>query len=92
MGSHNNPYSSSQSIELTLSLKPSYVPKSIADLFNDLATIESVNKRLTILNEYLNKYKEELSRVETLKRDLPQCMLHLLDGNIIFIIFNHFYF
>ncbi|PON82109.1 GARP transcription factor [Trema orientale] len=78
MGSNSN---SSKVLELRLSLKPSYVPKTIRDLLSDLDKIDNdVEKKLSVLNDYLNKYKEELSRVEVLKRDLPQCMLLLMDA------------
>ena len=61
-------------------LKPSYVPKTITNLLNDLADIDGVSKKMTVLNEYLCQHMEELSSVEYFKRKLPQCMLLLLDG------------
>lgn len=70
----------SSSLELTLSLKPSYVPKTISNLLSDLSKIDSVSDKLSVLNDYLHKYQEELSRVQDLKRELPQCMLLLMDG------------
>ncbi|KAJ4707229.1 myb family transcription factor EFM-like [Melia azedarach] len=70
----------SSSLELTLSLKPSYVPKTISNLLSDLSKIDSVSDKLSVLNDYLHKYQEELSRVQDLKRELPQCMLLLMDA------------
>ena len=83
--------SKSNPLELSLSLKPSYVPKTISDLLSDLDNIDNVEKKLSVLNDYLNKYKEELSKVEALKRDLPQCMLLLMDGNEFFPFFSFFF-
>lgn len=74
--------SSSSPLELTLSLKPSYVPKSINHLLTDLDQIDSVSRKLSVLKDYLNKHKEELNKVEQFKRELPQCMLLLMDGEL----------
>ncbi|XP_062103244.1 myb family transcription factor EFM-like [Humulus lupulus] len=71
---------SNQQIQCSSSLKPSYVPKTLTNLLNNLAKIDNVEKKISILNDYLKKYEEELSRVEELRRDLPQCMLLLMDA------------
>ncbi|KAJ0043535.1 hypothetical protein Pint_18928 [Pistacia integerrima] len=71
---------SSTSLELSLSLKPSYVPKTIKNLLNDLSEIYDVSDKLSVLNDYLLKHEEELIRVEAFKRELPQCMLLLMDA------------
>lgn len=84
MGSMNRPdlnnLSGTSTTTTSSSLKPSYVPKTIANLLNDLADIDDVPKKLTVLNEYLTQHMEEMSSIEVLKRSLPQCMLLLLDG------------
>lgn len=77
MGSNN-------CLELSSSLKPSYVPKTIGNLLNDLSKINNVSEKLSVLYDYLLKCEEELSRVEVLKRELPQCMLLLMDGEFTF--------
>lgn len=84
MGSMNRPglnsLSGTSTTTTTSSLKPSYVPKTIANLLNDLADIDDVPNKLTVLNEHLTQHMEEMSSIEVLKRSLPQCMLLLLDG------------
>lgn len=79
---HKKMGSSSSPLELTLSLKPSYVPKSINHLLTDLDQIDSVSRKLSVLKDYLNKHKEELHKVEQFKRELPQCVLLLMDGEL----------
>ncbi|GMN57569.1 hypothetical protein TIFTF001_026673 [Ficus carica] len=93
MGSTSS--NSPNSLQLSLGLKPSYVPKTIANLFSDLAKVDDVQKKLSVLDDYLKKYEEELARVEPFRRDLPQCMLLLMDaidimkGEISKLITNH---
>lgn len=89
MGSTSS--NSSNSLELSLGLKPSYVPKTIANLFSDLAKVDDVQKKLSVLDDYLNKYKEELARVEPFRCELPQCMLFLMDGDDHFSFFFFFF-
>ncbi|MBA0548261.1 hypothetical protein Golob_019370, partial [Gossypium lobatum] len=50
------------SIELSLSLKPSYVPKSISSLLLDLSKIDNQYYKLSVLNDYICKLEEELAR------------------------------
>lgn len=82
--------SSSSPLELALSLKPSYVPKSINHLLTDLDQIDSVSRKLSVLKDYLNKHKEELHKVEQFKRELPQCVLLLMDGELASHLFLRF--
>ncbi|XP_021296851.1 transcription factor HHO5-like [Herrania umbratica] len=67
------------SVDLSLSLKPSYVPKSISNLLEDLSKIDNESDKLSVLSDYICKHQEELSTVEALKRELPQCRLLLMD-------------
>ncbi|TYH62058.1 hypothetical protein ES332_D07G092700v1 [Gossypium tomentosum] len=67
------------SIELSLSLKPSYVPKSISSLLFDLSKIDNQYYKLSVLNDYICKLEEELARVQPLKHLLPLCTLLLME-------------
>lgn len=82
---------SPNSLELGLSLKPSYVPKTISDLLSDLAKIDNIRLKLSVLNDYLKKYEEELSRVVPFRRELPQCVLLLMEGDDLFSFFQFFF-
>ncbi|XP_022769581.1 transcription factor NIGT1-like [Durio zibethinus] len=66
-------------VELSLSLKPSYVPKYLSNLLLDLSEIGNEEK-LPVLSDYICKHQEELSRVEALKHELPQCRLLLMEA------------
>ncbi|XVF20869.1 hypothetical protein REPUB_Repub12eG0040200 [Reevesia pubescens] len=67
-------------VELSLSLKPSYVPKSLSNLLFDLSKIDNESDKLWVLSDYICKHQEELSRVEALKHQLPQCRLLLMEA------------
>ncbi|XWS75636.1 hypothetical protein CRYUN_Cryun01aG0108000 [Craigia yunnanensis] len=69
------------SLELSLSLKPSYVPKSLSNLLTDLSKIDNESDKLSVLSDYICKHHEELSRVEALKHELPQCRLLLMEDS-----------
>ncbi|KAL6136669.1 hypothetical protein ACLB2K_061964 [Fragaria x ananassa] len=69
-------------LELTLSLKPSWVPKSINNLLTEIAQINNASAKLSKLETYLRKHEEEMHRIQTFDRDhnLPHCMLLLNDA------------
>ncbi|OMP03029.1 hypothetical protein COLO4_10663 [Corchorus olitorius] len=72
--------SSSSGLELNLSLKPSYVPKTIANLLKDLSNIDNEADKLAVLNDYINQLEEELNRIVPFKHQFPQCMLLLMEA------------
>nr|XP_011467866.1 PREDICTED: transcription repressor KAN1-like [Fragaria vesca subsp. vesca] len=69
-------------LKLTLSLKPSWVPKSINNLLIEIAQINNASAKLSKLETYLRKHEEEMRRIQTFDRDhnLPHCMLLLKDA------------
>ncbi|KAK5818212.1 hypothetical protein PVK06_023146 [Gossypium arboreum] len=67
------------SIELSLSLKPSYVPKSRSSLLLDLSKIDNQYYKLSVLSDYICKLEEELARVQPFKHLLPLCTLLLME-------------
>ncbi|KAG6720768.1 hypothetical protein I3843_03G077400, partial [Carya illinoinensis] len=67
-------------LELSLSLKPSYFPKTINNLLKDLRNMNNVWEKLSVLDESLQMHKEELARVEASKRELPQSVLLLMES------------
>ncbi|KAB2020729.1 hypothetical protein ES319_D07G088400v1 [Gossypium barbadense] len=68
------------SVELSLSLKPFYVPKSLSSLFLDLSKIDNQYYKLSVLSDYIGKLEEEFARVQPLKHLLPQCTLLLMEA------------
>ncbi|KAK8546644.1 hypothetical protein V6N12_027420 [Hibiscus sabdariffa] len=67
------------SVELSLSLKPTYVPKSLSSLLLELSRIDNGYYKLSVLGDYICKHEEELIRVQALKHELPQCKLLLIE-------------
>ncbi|KAK8344633.1 hypothetical protein V6Z12_A07G091000 [Gossypium hirsutum] len=67
------------SVELSLSFKPLYVPKSLSSLFLDLSKIDNQYYKLSVLSDYICKLEEELARVQPLKH-FPQCTLLLMEA------------
>ncbi|MBA0579336.1 hypothetical protein Gorai_021596, partial [Gossypium raimondii] len=72
--------SSSNSLGLKLSLKPTYVPKTITDLMKDLLNIENETDKLAVLSDYISQHEEELNSIAALRGQLPQCMLLLMEA------------
>lgn len=72
--------SSSTSLELNLSLTPSYVPKTIANLLTDLSNVGNASDKLAVLNDYIHQHEVELNCIVASKQELPQCMLLLMEG------------
>ncbi|KAK8289655.1 hypothetical protein V6Z12_D07G205200 [Gossypium hirsutum] len=72
--------SSSNSLGLKLSLKPTYVPKTITDLMKDLPNIENETDKLAVLSVYISQHEEELNSIAALRGQLPQCMLLLMEA------------
>ncbi|KAE8730468.1 Auxin transport protein (BIG) isoform 1 [Hibiscus syriacus] len=72
--------SSSSSLELNPSLKPSYVPKTIANLLKDISNVENAVDKLVVLNNYIIHLEGELNSISAFKRRLPRCMLLLMEG------------
>ncbi|KAE8685218.1 Auxin transport protein (BIG) isoform 1 [Hibiscus syriacus] len=68
------------SLELNLSLKPSYVPKTIANLLKDLSNVQNAVDKLVVLNDYITDLEGELSGISAFKRQLPHCMLLLMEA------------
>ncbi|KAK8546646.1 hypothetical protein V6N12_027422 [Hibiscus sabdariffa] len=78
MGGIMNP----SSVELSLSLKPTYVPKSLSSLLLELSRIDNGYCKLLVLGDYICKHEEELTRVQALKHELSQCKLLLMESRL----------
>ncbi|XP_039027355.1 transcription factor HHO6-like isoform X2 [Hibiscus syriacus] len=68
------------SLEISLSLKPTYVPKSLSSLLFELSRIDNEYYKLSVLSDYIRKHEDELTRVEALKHELPQSYLLLMEA------------
>ena len=53
--------------ELSLDLRPSYVPKTINDFLSRISTIGDMSKRVMKLDEFLKRLEEEMRKINTFK-------------------------
>ncbi|GLU10890.1 hypothetical protein SLE2022_276670 [Rubroshorea leprosula] len=72
--------SSSSPLELTLSLKPSYQPKTIQNVLKDLQEVKNPLDKLSVLSDHIHQHEEELNFIKQIKRQVPQCGLFLMDA------------
>ncbi|XP_027921746.1 transcription factor HHO6-like isoform X2 [Vigna unguiculata] len=63
--------------ELSLDLRPSFVPKTITDFLRHLS---SATDRLATLHDFLARLEDELRKIHAFKRELPISMLLLNDA------------
>ena len=66
--------------ELSLDLKPSYVPETINGFLREVSMIGDVSQRLDKVDEFVKRLEDEMKKIEVFKRELPLCMLLLKDG------------
>ncbi|KAL7179061.1 hypothetical protein ACSBR1_042435 [Camellia fascicularis] len=63
--------------ELSLDVRPTYVPKTISDFLGELTAIDSVSDRLLRLDDFVQRLDDERRKIDAFKRELPLCMLLL---------------
>lgn len=66
--------------ELSLDLKPSYVPETINGFLREVSMISDVTQRLDKVDEFVKRLEDEMNKIEVFKRELPLCMLLLKDA------------
>ncbi|KAK7319828.1 hypothetical protein RJT34_04556 [Clitoria ternatea] len=66
--------------ELSLDLRPTFIPKTITDFLSHLSSIPSNPDKLSRLHDFLSRLEDELSKIHAFKRELPLSMLLLNDA------------
>ncbi|XP_038711393.1 transcription factor HHO6-like isoform X2 [Tripterygium wilfordii] len=66
--------------ELSLDLRPTFVPKTISDFLKEVSVIGNVSDRVSRLDEFVKGLEEEMKKIHAFKRELPLCMLLLNDA------------
>lgn len=66
--------------ELTLDLKPSYVPETINGFLREVSIINDPSERSRRFDEFLKRLEDEMKKIKVFKRELPLCMLLLEEG------------
>lgn len=66
--------------ELSLDLRPSFIPKSIGDFLKEISPIGDGSQKAEKLGDFIKRLEEEMGKIDAFKRELPLCMLLLKDG------------
>lgn len=66
--------------ELSLDFRPSYLPKTIIDILNEVSLIGNDSDKASKLDAFVHGLEDELKKIDAFKRELPLCMLLLNDA------------
>ncbi|WOH04687.1 hypothetical protein DCAR_0624099 [Daucus carota subsp. sativus] len=66
--------------ELNLNIKPTFVPKTIADFIGEVSTIRNVSEKLVKLDGFIKRLEDEMRKIDAFKRELPISMLLISDA------------
>ncbi|KAJ7967421.1 myb family transcription factor EFM-like [Quillaja saponaria] len=69
--------------ELSLDIRPTFVPKTITDFLKDVSTIGDVSEKVLKLDDIVKRLEEEMKKIDAFKRELPLCMLLLNDAILV---------
>ncbi|KAD6795273.1 hypothetical protein E3N88_06169 [Mikania micrantha] len=73
MGSLNPPP------ELTLDLKPTFIPKTITQFLEQLSRIGNISEKILEVDNLVSRLETEMRKIDAFKRELPLCMLLIND-------------
>lgn len=63
--------------ELSLDLKPSFLPETVNGFLKEVAVIADASEKLDKVDHFLRRLEDEMNKIEIFKRELPLCMLLL---------------
>lgn len=66
--------------ELSLDLRPTFVPRTISDFLYEVSSIGNAADKLSRFDEFLKRLEDEMRKIDVFKRELPLCMLLLNDA------------
>ncbi|KAI4298426.1 hypothetical protein L6164_031987 [Bauhinia variegata] len=69
--------------ELSLDLKPTFLPKTITDFLYEVSTIGNAAEKRLRLDDYVERLEEEMRKIDAFKRELPLCMLIMNDAILV---------
>lgn len=76
-------------LDCLFSPKP-FVQRPIRRFLADVSRIRCESDRISKLDDYVNRLREEMKKIDAFKRELPLCMLLISDGAIRFFHFSFF--
>lgn len=71
------------SLEMSLDLKPSYVPETINGFLREVSMIGDVTERLDKVDQFVKRLEEEMEKIELFKRELPLSIVLLKDAILV---------
>lgn len=66
--------------ELTLDVKPSFIPKSISDFLSELTRIGSISEKIRKIDDFVGRLEDEMRKIDAFKRELPLCVIIVNDA------------
>ncbi|XP_020232871.1 transcription factor HHO6 [Cajanus cajan] len=66
--------------ELSLDLRPTFVPKTITDFLCHLSTTPNASHKKSLLDDFVHRLELELAKIQAFKRELPLCIFLLNDA------------
>ncbi|XP_054778936.1 transcription factor HHO5-like isoform X2 [Prosopis cineraria] len=69
--------------QLSLDLRPTFVPKTITDFLYEVSAIANAPDKLSRLDDFVKRLEEETRKIDAFRRELPLCMLLLNDAILV---------
>ncbi|KAF7840872.1 myb family transcription factor EFM [Senna tora] len=69
--------------QLSLDLRPTFVPKTITDLLYEVSSIRNAADKLLRLDDFVKRLEEEMRKIDAFRRELPLCMFLLNDAILV---------
>ncbi|CAK9150799.1 unnamed protein product [Ilex paraguariensis] len=66
--------------ELSLEVRPTYIPKRISEFIGEVSMMGNVSERLMKVDDFVKRLEDEMKKIDAFKRELPLCMLLLNDA------------
>ena len=77
--------------QLSLDVRPTFIPKTISEFLGELTEIGSASEKLTRFDDLVKRLEDEMRKIDAFKRELPLCMILLNDGSSDFRLFANIF-
>ena len=74
--------------ELSLDIRPTFVPKTISRFLGEITAIGKISERLLRIEDFVKRLEDEMRKIDAFKRELPLSMMLLNDGLLDFMFFD----
>ncbi|GFY95054.1 homeodomain-like superfamily protein [Actinidia rufa] len=69
--------------ELSLDIRPTFVPKTTSRFLGEITEIGKISERLLRIEDFLKRLEDEMRKIDAFKRELPLSMMLLNDAIVI---------